>query len=330
MSEAVHAHWRTFLLPLGLIAATGVQPLVAQATINPTVAPRAAELARNGQRGIGTQMLSTYLAGAPDDGAAWIQLGRFYLLDIREWHLSGHPADSPGPLYVDFGAAALDQAVRLRGDSGVVLRHMLEVERALDLVEESGFDALSQWTVPNDVPPLPDFIFELGANLISSCPSDGVMATGSDLETVAIFSVVAAAGQAASIVIVVPSYYATDARYRARIATALGTDSSWSVQRALADVSQRRPVCLTPLADRTLLGLPELRPMRFVLVTGPGVTSSDRIVTVTDLVRAERQGRSPWVREVHGVYTAAASFNPRLCDGPLALLGDTQIAACRH
>ena len=330
MAQPARPNWLTYLVPLALIGSAGAQPLVAQATINPTVAPRAAELARNGQRGIGTEMLSNYLAGAPDDGSAWIQLGRFYLLDIRDWHLSGHPADSPGPLYVDFGAAALDQAVRLRGDSGVVLRHMLEVERALDLIEESGFDALAGWTVPADVPPLPDFIFELGANLISSCPTSGVMATGSDIETVAIFSVIAAAGQASSIVIVVPSSYATDARYRDRIATALGTDSSWSVQRALAQVSQRRPVCLTPMADRALLGLPELRPMRFVLVTGPGVTTSDRVVTVTDLVRAERQGRSPWVREVHGVYTAAAAFNPRLCDGPLALLGDTQIAACRH
>jgi len=330
MIHRAQTNWRTFLLPLGLLASTGVRPLVAQATINPTVAPRAAELARNGQRGIGTEMLSAYLAGAPDDGSAWIQLGRFYLLDIRDWHLSGHPADSPGPLYVDFGAAALDQAVRLRGDSGVVLRQMLEVERALDAVEDGGFDVLAQWTVPADVPPMPDFIFELGANLLSSCPSTGVMATGSDLETVAIFSVIAAAGQAASVIIVVPSYYATDARYRSRISTALGTDSSWSVQHALAEVSQRRPVCLTPLADRTLLGLPELRPMRFVLVSGPGVTTSDRVVTVTGLVRAERQGHSPWVREVHSVYTAAAAFNPRLCDGPLALLGDTQIAACRH
>ena len=82
--------------------------------------------------------------------------------------------------------------------------------------------------------------------------------------------------------------------------------------------------------DRALLALPDLRPMRFVLVAGPGVTTSDRVVTVTDLARADRQGKSSWLREVHGVYTAAAGFNPRLCDGPLALLGDTQIAACRR
>lgn len=329
MARAAQPEWR-IVLALALLGSAGASTLFGQASLNPTIAPRAAELARNGQRGIGTEMLSQYLATAPDDGSAWVQLGRFYLLDIREWHLSGHPADSPGPLYIDFGSAALDQAVRLRGDSGVVLRQMLEVERALEAVEQQGFDVLRQWTVPGDIAPLPDFIFELGANLVSSCPASGVIATGSDLETVAVFSVAASAGQAAGVVIVVPAYYATDARYRYRIASVLGTDSSWSVQRALTAVAERRPVCLTPLVDRALLALPDLRPMRFVLVSGPGVTASDRVVTVTDLARAERQGRSPWLSEVHGVYTAAAAFNPRLCDGPLALLGDTQIAACRR
>jgi len=329
MVRAARPDWR-ILLSLALLGPVGASALVGQASMNPTVAPRAAELARNGQRGVGTEMLSRYLATAPDDGSAWVQLGRFYLLDIRDWHLSGHPSDSPGPLYIDFGAAALDQAVRLRGDSGVILRQMLEVERALDVVEQQGYPALQRWRVPADVPQLPGFIVEMGANLLSSCPAGGVMATGSDLETVAVFSVVATAGQAGSVVIVVPAYYATDARYRHRIATALGTDSSSSVQQALATVSARRPVCLTPQVDRALLQLPGLRPMRFVQVAGPGLTSSERVVTVTDLVRADRQGTSAWLREVHDIYAAAAGFNPRLCNGPLALLGDTQIPACRR
>lgn len=329
MARATQPKLRT-LLALTLLGSAATSAVAAQGALNPTVAPRAAELARNGQRGIGTEMLSRYLATSPDDGSAWIQLGRFYLLDIRDWHLSGHPVESPGPLYIDFGSAALDQAVRLRGDSGVILRQMLEVERALEAVEERGYSVLTRWTVPADISPLPDYITELGANLLGSCPAAGVLATGSDLETVAIFSVLATAGQAASVVIVVPAFYATDARYRNRIAGALGTDSSWSVQQALATVAQRRAVCLTPLADRTLLALPDLRPMRFVLVAGPGTTTSDRVVTVTDLARADRQGHSSWLVEVHAEYSAAAGFNPRLCDGPLALLGDTQIAACRR
>lgn len=329
MTRPTQPRWHAplALAALGLLGAAG---LSAQASVNPTVAPRAAQLARNGQRGIATEMLSRYLATAPDDGSAWVELGRFYLLDIREWHLNGHPAESPGPMYVDFGAAALDQAVRLRGDSGVILRQMLEVERALDAVEQQGFATLDHWRIPADVPPLPDFVVELGANLLGSCPASGVMATGSDLETVAIFSVAASAGRAGSVIIVVPSFYATDARYRFRISEALGTDSAWSVQRALGAVATRRPVCLTPMADRALLALPDLRPMRFVLVAGPGSTASDRVVTVTDLARAERQGHSAWLAEVHGIYTAAAGFNPRLCDGPLALLGGAQVAACRR
>ena len=142
MARVAQPLWRT-LLTLALLGSASAGSLVGQASLNPTVAPRAAELARNGQRGIGTELLSRYLATSPDDGSAWIQLGRFYLLDIRDWHLSGHPADSPGPLYIDFGAAALDQAVRLRGDSGVILRQMLEVERALDAVEQQGYGALA-------------------------------------------------------------------------------------------------------------------------------------------------------------------------------------------
>ena len=329
MARATQPTLRT-LLTLALTGAASAGSLMGQGSLNPTVAPRAAELARNGQRGIGTEMLSRYLATSPDDGSAWIQLGRFYLLDIRDWHLSGHPADSPGPLYIDFGSAALDQAVRLLGDSGVILRQMLEVERAMDAVEQEGYGVLGQWTVPTDVAPLPDFISELGANLLSSCPASGVMATGNDLETVAIFSVVAAAGQAASVIIVVPASYATDARYRYRIASALGTDSSLvgpagagrcgAATAGLPDPARRSRatrLCLTCARCGSSRG-------------DPGTTSSDRVVTVTDLARADRQGRSSWLREVHAVYTAAAGFNPRLCDGPLALLGDTQIAACRR
>ena len=66
-------------------------------------------------------LLGHYLATAPDDGRAWLQLGRFYLFDSRDWHLHGHRGDPDGLLYLDFAATALDQAVRLSVDSGVVL-----------------------------------------------------------------------------------------------------------------------------------------------------------------------------------------------------------------
>ena len=257
MVRAARAHWQTFLLPLGLLASTGVQPLAAQATINPTVAPRAAELARNGQRGIGTEMLSTYLAGAPDDAAAWIQLGRFYLLDIREWHLSGHPADSPGLALRRFRRRRPRSGRSASRRPGVVLpAHARGGTRARP-VEDSRFDALTQWTVPADVPPLPDFIFELARNLISSCPTTAVIATGSDLETVRSFpsSPATARPRASSSSfrrITPPTPGTATGSPRRSAPTPRGRCSARS-----PTVVPRPPVCLTPLADRTLLGLPD-------------------------------------------------------------------------
>ena len=54
--------------------------------------------------------LGRYLATAPDDGRAWLQLGRFYLYDSRDWHLHGHRGEPDGLLYLDFAATALEAA----------------------------------------------------------------------------------------------------------------------------------------------------------------------------------------------------------------------------
>ena len=75
-----------------------------------------------GERGMATELLGRYLATAPDDGVAWFQLGRFYLLDARDWHSPGHAGDPPGELYLEFASIALDQSSRLLIDSAVVYR----------------------------------------------------------------------------------------------------------------------------------------------------------------------------------------------------------------
>src|ERR1044071_7960401 len=102
-----------------------------QAAIDPNVAPKAAALERSGERQMAIDLLGRYLATAPDDGRAWFQLGRFYLLDARDWHLQGHRGDPDGLLYLDFAATALDQAIRLEVDSGVVYRGLAELERSV-------------------------------------------------------------------------------------------------------------------------------------------------------------------------------------------------------
>src|SRR5215203_7229892 len=146
-----------------------------QAAVDPNVAPRAAALERAGERRLAIGLLGRYLATAPDDGRAWFQLGRFYLLDARDWHLQGHKGDPDGLLYLDFAATAFDQAIRLSVDSGIVFRGLAELERSVVAIEDSGWDGAGPGQTPPTTTEMPAFILELGANLLSSCPAGGVL-----------------------------------------------------------------------------------------------------------------------------------------------------------
>ena len=108
-------------------------------------------------------MLGRYLATAPDDGAAWLELGRFYLLDSRELAPRGHTGDPPGALFLDFAAAALDQALRLPTDSARLLRAVVEVERLALEVEHGGLGALTRAAVRcRGAARRPAFVLEAG------------------------------------------------------------------------------------------------------------------------------------------------------------------------
>ena len=162
---------RRLLPALGLAAAASGQ-LLAQAAVDPNVAPRAATLERQGERQLATEMLGRYLAVAVDDGRAWFQLGRFYRLDASDWHARGHVGDPDAGMYLDFAVTALDQATRLMVDSGVVYRAYVEVDRAVLFVEDSGWAATRSGFLWTATPPLPGYLAELGINLVRSCPAD--------------------------------------------------------------------------------------------------------------------------------------------------------------
>src|SRR3954463_16320765 len=140
---------------LALASGFLVGELRAQAAVDPNVAPRAAALERAGERRMAIGLLGRYLATAPDDGRAWFQLGRFYLLDARDWHLQGHRGDPDGLLYLDFAATAFDQAVRLAVDSGVVYRGLAELERSVVFVEDSGWSVGGTRRPPVGSPEMP-------------------------------------------------------------------------------------------------------------------------------------------------------------------------------
>jgi tetratricopeptide (TPR) repeat protein len=126
------------VLATALLTLYPVAGAAAQGAIDPNIAPRAAALEREGERHMAIDLLGRYLATAPDDGRAWLQLGRFYLHDARDWHARGHGGEPDGLLYLDFAATALEQSIRLAVDSGLIFRGIVEVERGLVALEAAG------------------------------------------------------------------------------------------------------------------------------------------------------------------------------------------------
>jgi hypothetical protein len=253
--------------------------LHAQAAIDPNIAPRASALEREGERQMAIDILGRYLATAPDDGRAWLQLGRFYLYDAREWHLHGHRGDPDGLLYLDFAVTALEQSIRLSVDSGLVFRGLAEVERSLVFVEDSGWEPARYARVRSGMPPLPEYMLELGANLISSCPAGGVLLTGSDLETLSVWYG-SLDRPSLDVIPLRPDLYATDSLYRLRMAQAMGVDPGLPVQRALGEVAGHRALCLSPGTDSAAAPAIAWAPFRLARLSRPSP-------------RRVRRGRSP-------------------------------------
>ena len=312
---------------LVLASAFWTQGVFAQGAIDPNVAPRAAALERSGERQMAIDLLGRYLATAPDDGRAWFQLGRFYLLDARDWHLQGHRGDPDGLLYLDFAATAFDQAVRLAVDSGLIYRGLAELERSVVFVEDSGWSIGGASRAPADAPEMPGFIVELGANLLSSCPAGGVLLVGSDLEALSVWYDNLDL-RTREILPIRPDRYATDSIYRRRMAEAMGIDAGLPVRSALADVAARRPLCLTPTADSAAAPPIVWTPYRLTRVSR-SVDPGPEALSLTELLEATRQGGSAWIQDVRGIYDSAARFNALLCSSLLLVFGDTPPAACR-
>ncbi len=304
----------------------GAGAVQAQGAVDPNIVPRAATLAREGLRTDATELLGRYLATAPGDGRAWFHLGRLYLLGERDWHANGHTGDPSGLLYLDLSALALDQALELHVDSSIVFRGLVEMERALIRVEGGGWEAARQPGATGFA--IPNYLVELGVNLLGSCPANGVLTTGNDIETLAVWYASLEVGYRKDVLPLVPKLYATDSLYRGQIAAAFGVDPAWPVQRALAKVAEQRPICLTPFADRAAVPLPEWKPIRLVIVGGAGAVPTDDVLTVTSLLRDVKEHGTVWTRGAVAIYGQAARENVLLCRGILAVLGEPFPPAC--
>lgn len=319
--------WHALAAALGL-AVVGTGMLEAQGAVDPNVVPRATAMVREGRRTDAMELLGRYLATAPGDGRAWFHLGRLYLRGARDWHSTGHADEPSGFLFLDLSALALDQALQLQVDSGIVFRGMVDMDRDVISVELRGWEAARDARPSVDRYRIPDYLLELGANLLASCPAHGVIVTGNDLETLAVWYAALEAGVRKDVLPLVPRLYATDSLYRNQMAGSFGVDPAWSVQRALAKVAEHRPMCLTPFAERAAVPLPEWQPMRLVLAGGAHVEVTNDVLTVTSLLREIRTNGSVWSRGALAIYGQAAKENILLCNGILAVLGEPLPPAC--
>jgi len=319
------------LTSLGLLcglALFATLPLAGQGAVDPNVAPRAASLERAGDWDGAIELLGRYLATAPTDGSAWFQFGRMYLLAARRTHAPDPNGVVTGPEFLELSSIALDRAVELGVDSGVVFRGLVEMERALNMVEAYGWDATRSrlpWAHSASLPP---FVAELGVNLLHSCPADGVLVTGSDLEAVAVWYASLQLGQRSDVFPLLPGRYATDPNYRAEAARSMGIQQAGTMADAIRLAASQRPLCLAPSADTMGLDFIQWKPQRLVLVANDAATVPSDVLSVTELIRSVHQRPTAWTRDVRALYDEAARRNPMLCAGLLAYLGGDRPTAC--
>lgn len=305
--------WIPGLALAGLVASSSSAqtPVVAAGNAS-TAVQRADGLLRDGRRAAAADLLGAYLAEQPNDGRAWLFLGRIYLADAQRWHRDNHVGDPPGSLLLDFAGAAFEQAQQLLADSGNVHRVLVAVERATNRVEQVGWDAaVAHGSAAEDLP-LPPVLGELGRNLLASCPRGGVLVTGSMVETAAAWGTRLLVGTRPDLILLRPDLYSWDARYRVAMARALDVDSAVSLPIALQRASVNRPICLTPTVDSLTAPAMEWRAVRLVLAAGPAAGKDEEHLTVHLLARTGLAG-SVWSEAVRDVYDLAARRNKSLC-----------------
>lgn len=273
---------------------------------------RAEALLRLGRIEDAELLLNKHVALQPNDGKAWLFLGRIYLGAAHDWHTAGHPGAS-GPILLDFATQTIEQAQQLLTDSGSVFRVVVELERATNRVEELGWARGMAVAVSAEDLPLPPVLRELGRNLIASCPERGVLVTGGLVETASAWGSRLLANVRPDLILVQPELYAADPRYRAQMASAIGADPSTSLAGALVAAGANRPICLSPTLD-SLAGPPlSWHPMRLALVAGRlGDADNSTPMSVFQLARTGLAG-SVWAVPARDVYSQAALRNQSLC-----------------
>jgi hypothetical protein len=306
------------LLAGGAVAALAHGAPAQQTTVEPTAAPasavqRALDLLRRGQRDSAAMLLGAHVTEQPSDGHAWFLLGRIHLSDAQRWHRAGHPGEpSSASHLLEFAGTSFEAAQELLTDSGAVFRVVVAMERATLRVEAAGWDSLATWRVPFEQLPLTPVLAEMGRNLLASCARNGVFLTDSSMVAAAAVWGIRVQGERSDVVLLRPDMYQSDPRYRARMSTVLGVDSTSDLAAALESVARTRPVCLAPTVDSLVApGLHWVRSQLLLATTAIGVQASG--LTLFQFVRIGPAG-SVGAGVARDLYDLAARRNHELCN----------------
>ena len=324
------AHRLLLLTACVLTGRAAAQVPVQGGTTTRTTVQEAQALLGDGKRAEAADLLGRYLAEHQNDGRAWFYLGRIYLDNAQRWHREGHPESQPGPLLLEFAGTAMEQAHQLLADSGSVFQVLIAVERATSHIENDGWEAALRRDVPAVELPLPPVLGELGRNIMASCPTNGVLVSGSLAEVAGVWGARLGAKVRPDLVLLRSDLYDADPRYRARMAKEIGVDSSLALPEALGRAGQRRPVCIGPAVDTSAVsGLP-FRASRMVLLAGAAGAIDPTPLSV-HLFGTTGLAGSVWTASAQDVYELAARRDRAICT---ELFGDAErrgmptIAAC--
>lgn len=194
------------------------------------------------------------------DGAAWLELGRFYLRRSAEYHTHRQPAGvdtAAAHGILDTAQLAFDRAVRWSpgtrtADSARVFRVYAVGQRAYLDWETGGVTAatLTWHTLPETLR-LPPVLEELGENLLRACPHQGLLLTSGETDTQAAWYLRFGRGLRPDLVVVPLEQWRTDSVLRNRVQRELKMREA-----SLRTLSQTRAVCASMGFERA----PELRP----------------------------------------------------------------------